>query len=268
MMSRRAQRLLGIYAALVCIFSVSPVLIIVAESITETDYVVFPPVGFTLHWYFEIAKRPAFIDSAIVSLVVAIGASVISTILGTLAAIALVRYTFFGRDLLRSLFLAPLSLPGLILGLALLQFFVAYGVQRNIPALIIGHIIITMPFTIRFVTVALVGLDPNVELAARSLGANPWNAFRRVTLPLVRPGVVAGAVFAFILSFDDVTVALFLSGPAATTLPVRIYTYIDQNYDPLVTAVSSILVLTAGVMLIAVERTVGVGRLFGLRHTS
>ncbi len=267
MMPESARRLLGIYCAIVCTFAVLPVLAIVAESFTATDYIVFPPTGPSLKWYAAILDKPEFIESAIISSVVAVGASLAATAIGALAAIALVRHRFFGRRFLQSIFLAPLSLPGLILGLALLQFFAVNGLPRDVRALMIGHMIITVPFAIRFVTVALMGVNPNVELAARSLGANGWTTFRLVTLPLIRPGIVASLVFTFILSFDDVAVALFLSSPTATTLPVRIYVYIDQNYDPLVTAVSACVVYLAFLALIAIERTIGVGRLFGLTET-
>ena len=143
--------------------------------------------------------------------------------------------------MLQQLFLAPLSLPGLIFGLALLQFLARYGIPRNIATMTLAHIIITMPFAIRFITVALIGVDRNVELCAQSLGASRWRTFRYITLPLIRPGMAASLVFAFILSFDEVAASLFVSSPSAMTLPVRIFIYIDQNYDPLVTSVSSLL---------------------------
>jgi len=268
MITDGARKLLGLYCALACTFAVLPVLAIVAESFTATEYIVFPPTGPSLKWYAAILDRREFIESAVISTVVALGASLAATVLGTLAAIALVRYRFFGRRPLQSLFLAPMSLPGLILGLALLQFFAVHELPRDIRAMMIGHMIITIPFAIRFVTVALMGVNPSVELAAQSLGANGWTTFRLVTLPLIRPGIVASLVFTFILSFDDVAVSLFLSSPTATTLPVRIYVYIDQNYDPLVTAVSACIVYVAFATLIAIERTIGVGRLFGLNETS
>lgn len=266
MITERARRLLGIYCGLACTFAVLPVLAIVAESFTATDYIIFPPTGPSLKWYWAILERPEFIDSAVVSVMVACSASLASTAIGTLAAIALVRFNFFGRRPLQSLFLAPMSLPGLILGLALLQFFAGHTLPRDTRAMVIGHMIITIPFAIRFVMVALMGVNPSIELAARSLGAGGWTTFRLVTLPLIRSGIVASFVFAFILSFDDVAVSLFLSSPTTTTLPVRIYTYIDQNYDPLVTAVSACVVYVAFMALVVIERTIGVGRLFGLNE--
>jgi putative spermidine/putrescine transport system permease protein len=260
-----ARLWLGALTGLICVFSVAPVAVIVIESFTETDYIVFPPQGFGFKWYAEFLKRPEFVDSAIVSLVVAFAAGLLATAMGTAVALALVRHPFPGAAWLRTLFMAPLSLPGLIFGLALLQFLARFALPRDLGALILAHTIITMPFAIRFVSVALLGQDRNLELAAASLGADRWASFRYVTLPLVRPGVVASLVFTFIVSFDEVAASLFLSGARSMTLPVRIYVYIDQNYDPLVTAVSSILVGAAVLAIGVIERTVGVGRLFGLR---
>lgn len=260
-----ARRWLGAFTLLVCLCSVAPVLVIVIESFTSANYVAFPPPGLSTKWYFETIKRPEFVDSMLVSLTVAVGTSIISTILGTLTALALVRHSFRGRKLLQTVFAMPLSLPGLIFGLALLQFITMQNMPVNGWVILIAHIIITMPFAIRFVSVALLGVNTNVELAARSLGANPWLTFRHVTFPLVRPGIVASLVFAFILSFDEVAASLFVSTPDAMTLPVRIYVYIDQNYDPLITAISSVLVFAAVIALAIIEKTIGMGRLFGLR---
>lgn len=248
-----------------CIFSIAPVVVIVLESFTATNYVVFPPHGFSFKWYVEFAKRPEFVDSVVVSTIVALSTSFIATTLGAMTATALVRHTFFAQKLVQNLFLAPLSLPGLIFGLALLQFLAHYGLPRNVVALALAHIVITMPFAIRFVSVALIGVDRNVERAAQSLGASRLRTFWYVTLPLIRPGMVASFVFAFILSFDEVAASLFVSSPSAMTLPVRIFVYIDQNYDPLVTSVSSLLVFAAVISLVIIERMIGVGRLFGLR---
>ncbi|WP_164778389.1 ABC transporter permease [Mesorhizobium sp. M7A.F.Ca.US.006.01.1.1] len=265
MIPDRLVKYFAVYAACVCIFTILPVAAIIAQSFTANSYLAFPPSGFSLRWYEAILRRPEFLQSAQVSVVIAIAASILSTVLGTLVTFGLVHYDFFGKRLLQSLFMAPLSLPGLILGLALLQFFALRGLPRDLPVLIMAHVITTIPFAIRFVTVALAGMNPNLELAAQSLGADRWTTFRKVTFPLIKPGIVASVVFTFILSFDDVAVSLFLASPTTTTLPVRIYTYIDQNYDPLITAVSSLVVFAGFIALALIERIVGVGRLFGLR---
>lgn len=265
MNGERPSQLLALYVVAVCGFSIAPVAIIFLESLTGADYVSFPPVGLSLKWYFAIPRRPEFIGSLVTSFVVAGGAAIVSTSLGAMAALALVRYSFRGRTLLQGLFLSPLSVPGIVLGIALLQFYASYGVPRTVLSLTFAHLVIVTPYTIRLVSVSLAGFDRNLELAARSLGADGWTAFRLVTLPLIRPGILAGAVFAFVVSFDDLAVSLFLSSPGAMTLPVRIFTYIEQNYDPLITAVSSLLILVALGVVLVVERTVGMGRLFGLR---
>ncbi len=265
MISTLSRRLLAAFTLLACLFSVAPVLVIVIESLTVTDYIVFPPPSLGFKWYAELAKRPEFIESTVISVVVAVCASLAATVLGTMVAIALVRHRFAGSRMLQTLFLSPLSLPGLIFGLALLQFLARTGLPRNVVTMTLAHIIITMPFAIRFVTVALLALDRNLELAAQSLGASRLATFRHVTLPLIRPGMVASLVFAFIISFDEVAASLFVASASAMTLPVRIYTYIDQNYDPLVTAVSSLMVLAAVAALVLIERSIGVGRLFGLK---
>jgi putative spermidine/putrescine transport system permease protein len=264
-MPDRVRRWLGAFSFLVCLFSVAPVAVIVLESFTATDYIVFPPQGLSFKWYVEFAKRGDFVDSALVSAVVALSSCLLATALGTMAALALERHQFPGRSALRALFMSPLSLPGIIFGLALLQFLAGHGLPRNTLALVLTHVVITMPFAIRFVSVSLLGIDPNVEKAARSLGADGWSTFWRVTFPLIRPGLVASVVFAFIISFDEVAASLFVSSPTAMTLPVRIFVYIDQNYDPLVTSVSSLLVFAAVIALFVIEKTVGMGRLFGLR---
>ncbi len=265
MSSPYASRALALYAAVVCGFSIAPVGVIFLESLTGADYVSFPPVGLSLKWYLEIPKRPEFVGSLVTSFVVAAGASAVSSGLGALAALALVRYRFPGRAVLQGLFLSPLSVPGIVLGIALLQFYATYGIPRTGLSLTLAHLVITTPYTIRLVSVSLAGFDRNLERAARSLGASTWMTFRLITLPLIRPGILAGAVFAFIVSFDDLAVSLFLSSPGAMTLPVRIFTYIEQIYDPLITAVSSLLILVAAVVVLVIERTIGMGRLFGLR---
>lgn len=259
------RRVLGIITLLVCLFSVSPVLVVVIESFTGSDYVVFPPPSLSLKWYHEFASRPEFVSSVVVSSITALAASVTATILGLGVTLALVRHRIPGRQLLQQLFMAPLSLPGLILGLALLQMLAQNGLPRGVLTMVLAHVLITTPFAIRFLTVALSGMDRRVEQAAASLGATPFAVFRHVTLPLIRPGLVAALVFAFIISFDEVAASLFIASPQAMTLPVRIFVYVEQNYDPLVTAVSSLLVMAALIALVVIERLIGVGRIFGLR---
>lgn len=255
----------GAWTAVVYAFVLAPIVVVVLSSFTAAEYTSFPPHGLSFRWYLEIADNPEFIDSFRVSAVVAVVTGIVATVLGTLAALVLVRQRFPGRDAVNAFFLSPLMLPAVILGIALLQFYTLVGITRTPFALVCGHLVITVPYVIRLVSASLAGFDRNLELAAMNLGAPPWQAFRRVTLPLIRPGIVAGATFAVIVSFDDVSVSLFLAGPHSTTLPVRIFSYIEQTFDPLATAVCSILILLAAVGVVVIERSIGLGRMFG--HT-
>ncbi len=261
----RLPRPLALYTFLVCCFSPAAIVVVLLESLTGADFVSFPPVGLSLRWYAQIPQRMEFVASLTTSLVVATVAAIAATILGTLAAFALVRYRFFGRSLLQALFLSPLSVPAMVLGLALLQFYSAFGIPRTLGTLALSHVLITSPYTIRLISVSVAAFDSNLERAARSLGADPWTTFRRIAMPLIRPGMLAGMVFAFIVSFDDTSIALFLSGATSMTLPVRIFTYVEQSYDPFVTAISSILILIIFVLALVIEKTIGIGKLFGVR---
>jgi putative spermidine/putrescine transport system permease protein len=258
-----APGLLGLWTALVYAFVLAPIAVVLASSLTAADYTSFPPEGLSLRWYLAIPDHPEFLESFRISLVVALVTGALATALGTLAALALVRYRFAGRDALNAFFLSPLMLPAVVLGIALLQFYTLTGITRTPLGIVCGHLVITVPYVVRLVSASLAGFDRSLELAAMNLGATPWQAFRRVTVPLVRPGIVAGATFAVIVSFDDVSIALFLAGPHATTLPVRIFTYIEQTFDPLATAVCSVLILVALAAVLVIERSIGLGRMFG-----
>ena len=263
MKRRWAPGLLGLWTALVYAFVLAPIVVVLASSLTAAEYTSFPPEGLSLRWYRDIPRHPEFLQSFRVSLTVALANGALATVLGTLAALVLVRHRFPGRDVLNAFFLSPLMLPAVILGIALLQFYTLVGITRTPFAIVCGHLVITVPYVVRLVSAGLAGFDRSLELAAMNLGATPWQAFRRVTLPLVRPGIVAGGTFAVIVSFDDVSVALFLAGPHATTLPVRIFTYIEQTMDPLATAVCSVLIVLALGAVVVIERSIGLGRLFG-----
>jgi putative spermidine/putrescine transport system permease protein len=241
----------------------APIAVVLVASLTAAEYTSFPPRGLSLRWYVEILRHDEFLESLRVSVLVALVSAVLAVALGTPAALALVRHRFRGRGALNTLFLSPLMLPAVILGIALLSFYTRVGITRTPLALVAGHLVITVPYVVRLVSAALAGLDGTLERAAMNLGATPWQAFRRVTLPLIRPGMAAGAAFAAIVSFDDVSIALFLSGPRTVTLPVRIFTYIEQTFDPLVTAVCSVLIVVAAAAVVVIEKSLGLARVFG-----
>ena len=231
-----------------------PLAAIVATSFTTLSYVTFPPQGFTLRWYGEALHKQEFLDSFVLSLGIALVTAVLATVLGAPVAVALVRYRFAGRDLV---------LPTVVIGIALLQFYNRIRIGSTSASLVLGHVIVTTPYAIRLIASSLTGLDPAIERAARNLGAPPLRAFRLATLPLIRPGLMAGAVFAFITSFDNVTISIFLATPRMVTLPVRIYNLWDQPLYPWLIAICSLIILWTVILIAIVERAVSVRGLFG-----
>ncbi len=240
-----------------------PLVVIVLTSFTTLGYVSFPPEGFTLRWYGEALGKREFLESFWLSLGVAAVTALLATVLGAPVAVALARYRFAGRALLTAFFMSPLILPTVVIGIALLQFYNRIGLGASPASLVLGHVIITTPYAIRLAMASLTGLDPSVERAARNLGAPPLRAFLAVTLPLIRPGVTAGALFAFITSFDNVTISVFLATPRLVTLPVRIYNLWDQPIYPWLVAICSLVILWTVALIAVVERAVSVRGLFG-----
>jgi putative spermidine/putrescine transport system permease protein len=177
------------------------------------------------------------------------------------AALALARYRFPGRDALSALFLSPLMIPHVVLGIAFLRFFTLIGVGGTFLALLIAHVIVVFPFALRLTLAAAIGVDPSVEMAAISLGADGLTLFRRVTLPAIVPGIVSGWTLAFIQSFDDLTMTVFLATPGTETLPVRMFLYIQDNIDPLVTSVSACVIAVTVLALVVLDWAYGLERL-------
>lgn len=262
MMDRLSSLFLNAWVFGALLFIFAPILVILGASVTEGTHITFPPKGFSLHWYATAIERGEVFESLKTSFSVAALTSLISCVLGVLSAVALARNRFPGRDLLLNVFMLPLVFPAVMLGILLLQWFHAIGFARGIPALVLGHVLITTPYVIRFVMTSLAGLDPDLEKAAMNLGASPAQAFRRITLPLLAPGVLAGAAVAFIVSFDDVTIAVFLSSARYTTLPVRLYSYVQESFEPLIAATSGLMIFVTVAFVILIERLVGVAKVF------
>jgi putative spermidine/putrescine transport system permease protein len=261
----RAPRLtlLGLYTTLVCVFLIGPLAVVFLSSLSSAEYVSFPPVGLSPRWYVEMFRNSEFTDSLLISLRIAAIVALLSCVIGVLAALAMTRLEFRGRWLLNALFLSPLVVPGIVLGAAVLQFYARTGMTSSTTSLVLGHLAIATPYMIRLTTASLVGFDTRLELAARNLGATPFTAFRRITLPIVMPGISAGIAFAFIVSFEDVNLALFLAGPQSITLPVRIFGYMTQESSPIIGAAGSLLALIVLVMAFVIDRLVGLRRAFG-----
>ena len=256
------DRLVSIASACVVLFILGPLIVIIGASFTTTPYVAFPPQGFTLHWYQQLLGKPDFIKSFIDSLVLGVLATTGSALVGIPAALGLHHGGLRGRAVLSGFVMAPLTLPTFITGVALLQFYYAIDLDAPMIGLLIGHMLITIPFFVRTVGAALLALDPAIVEAAESLGAGPLRTHLRVTLPAIAPSIFAAVTFVFITSFDQVTISIFLSGPDVMPLPIRIYNYIEFAIDPMVAAVSSVLIVFAFAIVAAMQRMLGLNRAF------
>lgn len=254
-MSARAPRLLLPFVVAAYFGLLAPLAVVVAVSFGPSAAFEFPPRGLTLYWFEAFFASQAFVTAFFrVSLVVGLLAAVLATVLGTSAALGLVRFRFAGREVLETFFLAPLLVPEILLGAALYLFYARLAIQASIWTLLWGHLIICTPYVIRSVTAGLVGLDPRLEEAAMSLGATRVQAFFKVTLPLLRSSLMSGAIFAFIISFSDINLALFLSGPKSTSLPVHIFSQIQWQGDPTIAAASSLQIVIIGMLIFVVQR--------------
>lgn len=246
---------LGIVLLLLAILSFGfllfPIAVIALAPLGDTGYLAFPPQGLTLRWYAAALKDTRDLTALGVSVRIAVASALISCAIGVAAAYGLTRYTFPGRRLLEAVFLSPLILPTLVLAVGLTLFFTRTGLLAGQSKLIAAHVIVCTPYVLRVSLPVLRRFDRTLEEAARNLGASPVTAFFLVVLPVVRPGIVAGTVLAFITSFDELVLALFLAEPGAPTLPVTIYSAVQLGFEPTVAAISGLLVLgTLGLMLV------------------
>lgn len=259
---RRSFRVvLGVLAALSIILLMAPTVIVIVASFTSAFSLKFPPPGYSTRWYLALWNdSPEIIAAFVLSLKVAAIATTLSVVLAVSAAMALARRRESWARLIESVFLSPLMLPTLALGLALLMLFNLAGTGLSFWTLVIGHVAITAPYIVRTTTASLVQLDGSLLESARSLGASAMHAFVTVTLPLILPGIAAGAFIAFMYSFDNVAVSLFLSDARSEVLPIRMWHIIESNLDVRAAAVSGVLIsATLGLMLL-MERLVGVSR--------
>lgn len=251
-------RWLGIVSgSLVYLFLTLPVLVIFLSAFSPDAYPKFPPAAISLRWFQAFLDNGAWLAALRVSALLLLVVTPLTVVLGTTAAYALARLEFRGRAVLQALVLSPLIIPQVVLGIALLYVLTDAGLAGSLTGLAAGHILVALPYAVRTVSVSLAGMDRKLEAASMSLGATPAYTFRHVTLPLIRPGIVAGAVFAAVTSFGEVSLSLFLTAPGTITMPVRIFTYIDQTFDPVVNAVSAIFIVLAVLALVLVERTIG-----------
>lgn len=244
--------LLGGAVILVSLFLLLPILFIIALSFGSSQWLVFPPPGWTLKWYQEFFADPRWLASIATSAKIGVLVMLASVILGLLASFALVRGSFRGRETLRALFLTPMVLPVVVFAVAIYALFLRIGLSGTLIGFVMAHTVLALPFAIISISNSLEGFDKSIEDAAIVCGAHPWEARLRVTLPAIRLGIFSAAIFSFLVSWDEVVVAIFMATPTLQTLPVRIWGTLRQDLTPVIAAASTLLILlTVVIMLIA-----------------
>lgn len=244
---------LRILCALVLLFLIVPVLVIVPLSFNSGSFLVYPLQGFSMRWYEALFSSADWMRSIKNSMLIAPAATFLAVVLGTLAAVGLTRAEFRGKALLMTILISPMVVPVVIIGVASYLFFAPLGMGNSYLSLILVHAVLGVPFVIITVSATLQGFNYNLVRAAASLGASPLTAFFRVTLPLIAPGVISGALFAFATSFDEVVVTLFLAGPEQITLPRQMFSGIRENLSPTIAAAATLLIGFSIALLLTLE---------------
>jgi putative spermidine/putrescine transport system permease protein len=250
-----------LYNAVFLAFIAAPLVVVIAVSFTAKGFLSLPVDGVSLRWYQAILHAPEWLTSLRISLLLGSLSASLAVIVAIPAALAIERYAFPGRAALTALLLSPLMIPAVVLGVSFLRFLTLAGISGTFAGMVFCHVVVVMPYVVRLLLAALAGLDRRIELAAVSLGAGRLAVLRRVTLPLILPGIAGGWILGFITSFDELTVTLFVASPATTTLPVRLFNYIDQMTDPLVAAVSASLIFGTALLMILLDRFYRLDRL-------
>jgi putative spermidine/putrescine transport system permease protein len=244
---------LRIITGIVLVYLVAPIFVIVPLSFTSGQLLVFPLPGWSLQWYREFFTNPSWTSALGNSVLIGIATMCLATVLGTAAALGLHGSRSRFKALIFGLLVTPLAVPVVIVAVALYYYFAAVGLVGTYLGLILAHTVLALPFVIVTVSATLQSFDPNLVRAALSLGSSPTRAFRTVTLPIIAPGVIAGALFAFVTSFDEVVVALFLASPQQRTLPRQIFSGVSENITPAITAAAVILLVVSIVLMAVVE---------------
>ncbi|MDJ1466143.1 ABC transporter permease [Nitratireductor sp. GZWM139] len=253
-LSRNAGNvLLELTAGTIMLFLVAPILVIVIVSFSSANYLSFPPSGFSLRWYVDYLNQPGWVDATILSVWTAACVTVIATILGTAASIGMVRGRFPGKRIINACILSPLIVPGIVVAIAVYFFYVRIGLIGSPLAIIAAHSALAAPFVVLNVTATLYGFNERLEHAAQNLGATRWQTFRYITLPIIRPGIVAGALLAFVTSFDELIVALFVSGTGAVTLPRKMWDSIRFGLEPTIASVSVLTIIVSVLAFLSAE---------------
>ena len=244
---------LRIFCISVLIFLLLPILVIIPLSFSSSTFLSYPMPGWSLRWYQNLFTSDDWIRATRNSFIVAPLATLLATVLGTLAAVGLARVQFFGKGVLMSLLIAPMVVPVVVVGVSTYLFFVQIGLADTYLGLVLVHAALGAPFVLTTVLATLQSFNHNLVRASLGLGAPPLTTFFRITLPIIAPGVISGALFAFATSFDEVVVTLFIAGPSQVTLPRQMFTGIRENISPTIAAVATLLIIFTTLLMLALE---------------
>ncbi|MBV8391589.1 MAG: ABC transporter permease [Alphaproteobacteria bacterium] len=258
---RLARALMWMSAAVTVVFLMTPLVVTVAVSFGSSSVFTLPPPDWSMRWYQRLASTRGLLPALVTSLEVAAFATAVALALGTLCAIALVRGRFPGRESISTFLVSPLMLPGLVIGIAMLQGFKAAGLRETYSSLLLAHVVITLPYVVRTVLGALSLFDFSLIDAARTLGCSYPKALMRVLVPALAPAFITSGMFAFLASMDNYPISIFFTDAWTKTLPIQMLQYVEENPDPTIAAISTGLVLLAILALIAGDRLVGLRKL-------
>lgn len=248
-----------------CAFFLAPLLVICYLAFSPVGFFQFPAEGLSLQWFSRLWETPALIEAFYRSLVLAAVVVPVTGMLAIAAALGLSRSAFRGKALVDAVFSAPIIVPSLVMGVALLQLYARTDLSNTYIGVLLAHVVVTFPYFLRAVHVSLVSRDDHLEQAAESLGAGPWQTFRTVTLPSIRPGVISGAIFSFVISLDEFNVTLFIVGRDTQTAPVAIYNFWFENANPTIAALSVLIILVGFVAAWIANRTVSLEKMLTAR---
>ncbi|MDI2099316.1 ABC transporter permease [Ruicaihuangia caeni] len=247
---------------LVTVYMFAPLLVVVGAAFNTTRFLAFPPEGWTFDWFAKVLSDDTWISPFLTSIQVALITALVAAAIGTMTALAVTRHRFPGSAFIQSLAMSPLIIPSIIFAIGMLQFSSSYLGGPSQTILTIAHIVITIPYVLRTVMGVIARSDRFTEEAARVMGASWWRRYWHILLPMCRPGIVAGAFLAFIVSFDDAVIALFVRTPTLETLPMAIYSKLEFSADPAVAAVSTLSMALTAIAIIVIEKVVGLGKAF------
>lgn len=267
-MDRLLRVLYGVLIGATLIYVTLPSLVVVVTAFSDKALLMFPPTGFSLKWFERAWTYDDFRKGMVNGLIITAWASCIALAVGTMAAFVIERFEFTGKRTLEAVLLSPLVIPHFTLGIAMLILASEINLSRTFSLVVACHVILVLPFVMRSVYVSLKNIDPALERAAASLGASPFRVFMKIDLPLLAPGLAGGLLFAAILSFNEFTATLFVTGQRTQTLPVAMYTYVREYADPTMAALSSMLIAVTVLFLVAANRWLGLERILSIeaRH--